>query len=312
MTLLDALFSPLQRLLGPKRIPYLFVLPNLLIFGTFIIVPMFLNVFYALTGGNSFLLAHRTWVGLQNFSQLLSCGNFLNPNTCKEDLFWIAVYNTAFYVIIQVSLTVVMSLITALALNRSIKARGFFRGVFFYPVLLSPVVVALIWKWMLQDQGVLNGILTGFGLQAVPFLENAAWAKSWVVIVSVWAYVGFYTLILLAGLQAIPKELYEAGSMDGINDFQAFRYITLPLLRPTAQVVVLLAMIRGVQIFDLIYAFTGGGPGTATLFLVQYIYQNGFASAVKRLGVAASASLLMGAVLVVLMLLQLSRERGKH
>ena len=312
MTLLDALFTPLQRLLGPKRIPYLFVLPNLLIFGIFIIVPMFLNVFYALTGGNSFLLADRTWVGLKNFSQLFSCGNFLDPNSCKEDLFWRAVYNTAFYVVAQVSLTVIMSLITALALNRGIKARGFFRGVFFYPVLLSPVVVALIWKWILQDQGVLNGVLTGFGLGTMPFLENAGSAKFWVVIISVWAYMGFYTLILLAGLQAIPKELYEAGNMDGINDFQAFRYITLPLLRPTAQVVLLLAMIRAVQIFDLIYAFTGGGPGTATLFLVQYIYQNGFASAVKRLGIASSASLLMGGVLILLTILQLSRERGKH
>jgi alpha-1,4-digalacturonate transport system permease protein len=200
-------------------------------------------------------------------------------------------------------------LTTALVLNRKIKARGFFRSVFFYPVLLSPIVVALIWKWILQENGLLNGIITSMGFDKVPFMVDAGWARFWVIIISAWATMGFYTLILLAGLQAIPAELYEAADMDGANSWQAFRAITLPLLMPSMTVVLVLALIRAVQIFDVVFAFTGGGPGTATLYLVQYIYDNGFASPTKRFGIAAAASLLMAGVLVVLTVAQLVVRR---
>jgi alpha-1,4-digalacturonate transport system permease protein len=198
---------------------------------------------------------------------------------------------------------------TALVLNRKIKARGFFRSVFFYPVLLSPIVVALIWKWILQENGLLNGIITSMGFDKVPFMVDAGWARFWVVIISAWATMGFYTLILLAGLQAIPAELYEAAEIDGANSWQSFRAITLPLLMPSMTVVLVLALIRAVQIFDVVFAFTGGGPGTATLYLVQYIYDNGFASPTKRFGIAAAASLLMAGVLVVLTVAQLVLRR---
>jgi alpha-1,4-digalacturonate transport system permease protein len=200
-------------------------------------------------------------------------------------------------------------LATALVLNRKIKARGFFRSVFFYPVLLSPIVVALIWKWILQENGLLNGIITSMGFDKVPFMVDAGWARFWVVIISAWATMGFYTLILLAGLQAIPAELYEAADMDGANAWQSFRAITLPLLMPSMTVVLVLALIRAVQIFDVVFAFTGGGPGTATMYLVQYIYDNGFASPTKRFGIAAAASLLMAGVLVILTVAQLVLRR---
>jgi alpha-1,4-digalacturonate transport system permease protein len=123
---------------------------------------------------------------------------------------------------------------------------------------------------------------------------------------------GFYTLILLAGLQAIPADLYEAADIDGANAWQAFRGVTLPLLMPSMTVVLVLSLIRAVQIFDIVFAFTGGGPGTATMYLVQYIYDHGFASPTKQFGLAASASLLMAAVLIVLTLGQqlLQREEA--
>jgi alpha-1,4-digalacturonate transport system permease protein len=309
---LDLVFLPLQKLLGVKNIAYIFVLPNLLIFGIFILFPMLMNFLYAFTGGTSFFPAERIWVGTENFAQLLTCENFLEPNTCQEDIFWRAIHNTIFYVIAQVTLMVVASLLTALVLNRDIKARGFFRSVFFYPVLLSPIVVALIWKWILQENGLLNGIITGIGFDKMPFLVNANWARFWVVMISVWAYMGFYTLILLAGLQSIPAELYEAAEIDGANDLQSFFQITLPLLMPTMTVVLVLALIRAVQIFDVVFAFTGGGPGTATLYMVQYIYDNGFASPSKQFGLAASASLLMAGVLIVLTLAQLSLRKNEE
>jgi alpha-1,4-digalacturonate transport system permease protein len=204
---------------------------------------------------------------------------------------------------------VLLSLITALILNRNLKARGFFRSVYFYPVLLSPIVVALVWKWILQENGLINGILTGLGLEKIPFLTNAQTAQILVILISVWAFMGFYTLILLAGLQSIPADLYEAASIDGSNPWQSFSKITMPLLMPTMIVVLVLSLIRAVQVFDIVFAFTGGGPGTATLYLVQYIYNYGFSSPNKQYGLAAAASLLMAGVLVALTVVQLAFRR---
>lgn len=305
----DIVFTALQRVVGLRGMPYIFVLPNLLIFGIFILFPMLLNFVYAFTGGTEFFPDQRPWVGTANFEQLLDCENFLDPNTCREDLFWRAVFNTGRYVILQVGLMVLVSLATALVLNQKIKARGFFRSVYFYPVLLSPIVVALIWKWILQENGLLNGIIISLGYEKLPFLVDAQWARFWVVIISVWAFMGFYTLILLAGLQSIPSDLYEAASIDGANEWNSFANITMPLLMPQMVVVLVLSLIRAVQIFDVVFAFTGGGPGTATLYLVQYIYSKGFSSPSKQFGLAAAASLLMAGVLVVLILVQQLRRR---
>jgi len=306
ISLLDLIFGTIQRLVGIRGMPYFFVLPNLLIFGIFILFPMLLNFVYAFTGGTAFFPDQRPWVGTANFERLLACENHLNPNSCGEDLFWRAVYNTIGYVVFQVAIMVLLSLVTALILNRNIKARGFFRSVFFYPVLLSPIVVALIWKWILQENGLLNGIITALGHDKLPFLVNAQWARMWVVMISVWAFMGFYTLILLAGLQSIPADLYEAASIDGANPWQSFTKITLPLLMPTMIVVLVLSLIRAVQVFDIVFAFTGGGPGTATLYLVQYIYNYGFSSPNKQFGLAAAASLLMAGVLIILTIVQLT------
>ncbi len=308
----DLIFGTIQRWVGVRGMPYVFVLPNLLIFGIFILFPMLLNFVYAFTGGTDFFPDQRPWIGTANFEQLLTCESFLDPNTCREDLFWRSVFNTAGYVTFQVGLMVIISLITAVVLNRNIKARGFFRSVYFYPVLLSPIVVALIWRWILQENGLFNGILVALGSDKIPFLVNAQWGRFWVVIISVWAFMGFYTLILLAGLQAIPADLYEAASIDGANSWDTFFRITLPLLMPSMVVVLVLSLIRAVQIFDLVFAFTGGGPGTATLYLVQYIYSKGFASPSRQFGLAAAASLLMASVLIVLTLIQQFLQREEE
>lgn len=295
----------LQRLLGINRLAWAFLLPNLVLFGLFAFLPVIVNVFYATTGGDNVLLVDRPYVGARNFDNLMDCSNFLDPNSCREDKFWRAVWNTTWFVTLQVGIMVGFSLLTAIILNRDIRARGFFRSVFFFPVLLSPVVVALIWKWILQREGVLNAFLDWTGVGGINWLVDAQWAFGWSVFISVWAHMGFYTLILLAGLQAIPRDVYEAATMDKASPWRSFRRITLPLLSPTMLVVLVLALIKGVQTFDEIYAFTGGGPGTATTFIIQYIYEEGFAGAPRLFGLAAAASLLVAGVLVVLTLVQL-------
>ena len=311
INLLDSFFLRLQRHIGIKGMAYFFVLPNLLIFGVFILGPMLLNFAYAFTGGDNLFLHDRPGVGMQNFETLFTCEDFLNPNTCNEDIFIRSVSNTAIFVVTQVFWMILVSLITALILNRKIRGRTFFRSVFFYPVLLSPIVVGLMWRWILQENGLLNSILVSLGGEGIAFLSTASWARLWVVVISVWSLMGFYTLILLAGLQAIPDTLYEAASIDGANDFRKFTGITLPLLMPTMLVVVVLSMIRAVQVFDVVFAFTGGGPGTATLYIVHYIFNNGFASATKEMGLASGASLFMASVLILFTLLQL-RLRGTN
>lgn len=305
VTAVDRLLTPIQRRVGIDKMGYFFILPNLLIFGIFVLFPMLLNFYYAMTGGTKLFPADRPFIGLGNFETLFDCGDFLSPNSCQEDLFWRGIFNTIQFVIFQVSGIVLFSLMTALVLNRKIVARGFFRSVFFYPVLLSPVVVALIWKWVLQHEGLLNAIVEIFGGESTRWLLDPNWAMFWVVFVSVWALMGFYTLILLAGLQSIPPELYEASSIDGAGSWQDFRFVTLPLLMPTMFVVLVLALIRAVQMFDQIYVLTGGGPGTRTQLLVQYIYTTGFSNQIQLFGLSAAASMALGITLLVLTLLQL-------
>ncbi|MGY6706198.1 carbohydrate ABC transporter permease [Roseinatronobacter sp.] len=301
----------LQYSLGAHRMAWVFLLPNLLIFGLFTYLPILLNIWYSTTGGDRILLGDRDWVGGDNFATLFDCGSYLDPNSCRRDLFWRAVHNTGWFVVLQVGFMILLSLIAALILNRNIPLKGFFRAVFFYPVLLSPVVVALIWKWILQRNGVLNAGMDWAGMGTVNWLLDPSWAFFWIVFVSIWANMGFYVLILLAGLQAIPGDVYEAAEMDGTPAWRQLVRITLPLLTPTLLVVMVLSLIRAVQAFDEIYVLTGGGPGSATTLLIQYIYDVGFATRPRQFGLAAAASLVMAGVLLVLTLLQLAATRKR-
>lgn len=310
--MLDPPLRAWQRWTGQGGMIAVFLAPNMLIFGIFVLIPLALNIAYSATGGTGLFLPDRSFIGGQNYGRLMECGSYVDPNSCREDLFWIAVWNTARFVLLQVTLMTVCAMITALILNREMRTRGFWRAVFFFPVLLSPVVVGLIWKWILQRQGLLNFVIYEAGGDPVNWLTERHWAFTAAVGVSVWAHVGFYALILLAGLQAIPRDLYEAAEMDGTRPARVFWRITLPLLGPNLLVVVVLALIRAVQIFDEAYVLTEGGPGTSTMFLTQYIYEVGFASASLRdPGLAAAASILMGGVLVVLTLAQLGLSRWR-
>ena len=301
---LDPPLRALQRVAGQGGMITFFLVPNMAIFGIFVLLPLCINFVYSMTAGPELFLAQRDWVGGAQYAKLLDCEDYTRPATCDEDLFWTAVWNTARFVVVQVTLLVVCATVTALILNRELRARGFWRAVFFFPVLLSPVVVGLIWRWILQRDGILNAAMLDLGLDPVNWLIERGWAFAATVGVTIWAHLGFYALILLAGLQAIPRDLYEAAEMDGTRPARMFWRITLPLLMPNLLVVIVLALIRAVQVFDEAYVLTGGGPGTATLYMTQYIYEVGFASLLKNPGLAAAASILMGGVLVVLTLVQ--------
>ncbi|MGV1894000.1 carbohydrate ABC transporter permease [Agrobacterium vitis] len=310
MLVVEAPLNGLERLFGRKRMPYFFLAPNLVLFGIFTFLPIAISIGYAFTGGTNLFVSERPYVGLDNFRQLLTCGDYMQPGSCTESLFWTAIWNTLWFVGFNVVATLLVSLITALILNRAMVARGFFRAMFFYPVLLSPVVIGLIWKWFLDRNGLLNAFLQMLGVPPEIFLLEVGWSRFFVVVVSVWFHMGFYTLILLAGLQAIPKDLYEAAAIDAATPRRVLFRITLPLLAPNLLVVLILLMIRSVQIFDEAWVLTnGGGPGTANSFIVQYIYQMAFGSDLRLFGLASAAATLMGCVLLVLTLLQLGLSK---
>lgn len=382
--LIDIPFRALQRHIGARRMAYVFVLPNLIVFGLFSFWPMLLNFYIAFTGGTSALLAERPFVGFDNFRELLNCPSYLDPRTCPVAgySFWTGLWNTLFFAIVQVPIMIVVALMTALVLNRDIRARGFWRAIFFYPVMLSPVVVAVIWDWVLKRRGILNawlgdgvagwnwlmasaigqlaitiaclsvfgpliwrrsagkvsnnvqaaiiitiGLTAGF---AVPYIlpassllipdyrpinwlidNRSGWPMFWVIFVYTWAHLGFYMLILLAGLQAIPRDLYEAAQMDGTPQWRQFWRITLPLLMPTMIVVLVLSLIRAFQVFDEVYVLTGGGPGQATKMIIQHIYESAFIGDAKRYGIAAASSVLVALILLALTLIQLTVTRKR-
>jgi alpha-1,4-digalacturonate transport system permease protein len=165
--LIEPFMSGVQKLVGIKRMPWVFLAPNLTAVVLFALLPVFINIFYSVSGSDRLYPWDRPLVGGANYQTLFDCGNYFDPSTCSRDLFWRALGNTMVFVPIQVVCMIVVALLTALCLNRDIRGRGFFRGIFFFPVMLSPVVVALTWQWILQRNGALNGLISYVGLTPV-------------------------------------------------------------------------------------------------------------------------------------------------
>ena len=270
-----------RRRLTPITVaPYLFVLPNMLVFGLFTIWPainMFNISLYDSTNGRTF-----RWVGLENYAELTSSAAFIRTLTST------LVFTVAFVV-----LTTILATGYAILLNQSFRGRSLFRAVLFLPSLLSAVVVGLLWGWILnRTNGLLNVSLGALGLPQPGWLVDGRLAMLVIVFVGLWIHVGFYTLIMLSGLQGIDPTVYEAASIDGAGPAQQFRTMTWPLLRPTTLVVVILATISGFQSFDFIWTLTGGGPVGATTLMVQYIYERAFESPI-RYGLASAGGVIL-------------------
>lgn len=295
-----------QKMRGHGPLPYLFLLPNLLVFGVFTFAPLFINVGFSVTEGQSINFADRPFAGTDNWQRLLAETQIDtgNPNL-EDDQFYRAVMDTSVFVIFQVPIMVLFSLITALVLNRDIVARGLWRSIFFYPVMLSPVVVGFLWTLILKRQGVLSITLREWGWieEPIQWLVDPAWTMFWSVFVFTWAHLGFYMLILLAGLQAIPSDLYEAAEMDGASPWRVLRKITLPLLMPTLLVVTVLSLIKAFQAFEELYAMQVGW-----ISIVAYIFETAGLRGnptPNGLGIAATASLIVAGALAIFSIIQI-------
>lgn len=273
--------------------------PALLVFTIFMFVPLVLTVWYSLHRYSGFGSMH--WIGTQNYSEIV-----------HDSTFWRALANTTAFTVMSIPLHVGLGLAAALLLNRAMPARALFRALFYVPVVVSGVAAGIIFLRLFDPLlGIINQLLSSAGLPAVDWQGNGTAALLSVILVTTWQNVGFGMVIYLAGLQAIPGEVYEAAAMDGATGWNRLRRITWPLLGPTTFFLVVYSVIQSFQVFDVVYVLTRGGPGTSTTFLVQYAYDQGFNQ--RRQGYAAALGVMIYALVLVLTVAQwrLSRRRDE-
>jgi multiple sugar transport system permease protein len=237
------------------------------------------------------------WVGLDNYANLLG-----DPDTRR------AFTNSLMYIVGYLPLVYVGGLALALALNAKLKGRSLLRGVYFLPVVSSWIVVALVWRWLLNPSvGVVNWALGLVGVDGPGWWTDPAWAMPSVIIASAWKDLGFVMIILLAGLQAIPTDVLEAARVDGAGWWRRLWSITLPLLSPSTFFVLVISLINGFQVFDQVYAMTGGGPDGSTEVVVLRVHALAF-----RYGEAGSAAALSWLLFLVILAVTLVQVRGQR
>ena len=284
-----------------------FLLPSLIGMLIFSMLPLIISALISLTDWNG--LAKLTgpgffrehFIGLENYKKILTSAEF-----------WRALGNTAEYIILYIPLMLAASLLVATLLSQARRGIGFFRVVYYIPVLTSWVAASLIWKSVLSPQyGALNGILSIFGIQGPGWLTDEKWAMPAIVLVSVWKDMGFFGLILLSGVIGINRTYYEAAELDGANGWVKFTRITLPLLTPSIFYVLIVGMINAFQLFPQIMIMTGGGPNGATQVMVERIYNYGFRY--YRMGYASAFSWILFAIIMVFTAIQMKgQERWVH
>ncbi len=266
--------------------PYLYIIPSIVLLAIFYIYPIFNNFYLSFFKWD--LINPKEFVGWDNFNALF------NNKTFGKIL-----GNTLLYMFCSVGFTVVISVILAVWLNQPTHMRSFAQGVIFTPHIISMVSVSFIWMWMFNEKyGLLNYLLSLIGIEAQKWLSSKELAMPSIILVAVWKQVGYDTLMLIGGLQAIPAQLYEAASLESRNPFQIFRRITLPLLSPTLFFVVIMNLINAAKAFDTVSIMTQGGPVNATNTLVYYIYQRAFNY--MQIGRAAAGGSVLFVILMVL------------
>lgn len=276
---------------------WVFLTPALLILGIFVGWPMISALMTSFTDAR--IAGTPDFIGLENYITL-----FQDPRVLG------ALGNTAVYAIGTVPISVALALLFAIVLNRAIPARSFFRAVLFFPFIVSLGIVSIAWGFMLDPQvGIIAAWMSELGLPIGNGIRDPAWAMPFVIVVGIWRNVGFFMVMYLAGLQSIPEDVSEAASLDGVNAWQRFRFITFPLLSNTTMFVVMVAAIFAFQAFDQIYVMTAGGPFFRTETMVMLIYSTGFQD--FEMGYATAISWVLVLIVLTLSIIQLRFFNGK-
>lgn len=275
---------------------YLFLLPNLVGFLIFTLIPILCSLGLSVMEWDS--SNPMVFVGFDNFKRLLT-----------DETFKISLWNTVYYSVFTVPLTMAAALGLAMILNQKLKGINIFRTVFFFPHVASLVAIAVVWNLLFHPTlGPINNILRAIGMENPPgWTASVDWAMPVVIIVSIWKSMGYYMILYLSGLQAIPGELYEAAKIDGAGSFQRFKSITLPMLTPTTFFVSIMLTIACFKVFDLISVMTNGGPGRATNVLVYNIYNTAFVN--YEFGYASAISMVLFAIVLLITVIQFRAEK---
>lgn len=270
---------------------YLYIAPAFLIILAFHIIPIFLAFFVSLHKWD--LMSEAHFVGLSNYRQIMTKGEFYE-----------VLKNTIYYVIGSVPGGILLALLIALLLNSRIKGLSFYRTIYFIPVITSMNAIAIVWKWIYHGQyGLLNYILGLIGIPPQDWLQDPRWAMPAIIIMSIWKSLGYNVVIFLAGLQNIPKHLYEAARIDGANKWQQFRHITWPLLSPVTYFILVMSTISSFQVFSQVYMLTpNGGPLGKTNVIVFYIYEFGFKR--YKFGYASALAFILFIIIFTMTILQ--------
>lgn len=289
--------SAWRRLLKWGGVNYLFILPALLIYVAVILLPILRGIDYAFTDWDGL---NRTinYIGLANFQRMI--GDIQVRS---------AIGTTLIIAFALVAIKVVFGLLLALVVDSNLKTGNYLRIVFFMPVVLTPIIVSYMWKYIFSNQGPLNLLLNLAGFESLRWLGDPTLALISVIIVTAWQSVGLSMVIFLAGLQAVPPELSEAAVIDGATPLKRLWFITLPLLAPSMTICVVIALIQGLRFFDQIYALTRGGPGYATETLSTMIYRISFQFGEFSYGAAVALTFSLIVALIVLPVMQVLRRR---
>ena len=294
--------SPQRRTRGLRRrsilVGWSFILPNFIGFALFTLIP----VIAALT------LAFMNWDGY-NPPKFEGLGNFIR--LAKDSSFHVALKNTLLYAVGHVPLTLAFSLGLALLLNQKLRGIAFFRVAIFFPYITSLVAIAIVWNMLFNPtSGPINLFLHAIGVANPPgWTATTTWALPAVIITGVWRDMGYYMILFLAGLQAIPQEYYEAAEVDGAGRWGRFWNVTLPGLRATTFLVLVLLSVSSFKVFDLIFVMTQGGPGRATLVLSQLIYQDGIING--EFGYSSAVSLVLFVIVLVVTVFQFKIQQWR-
>lgn len=277
-------------------VAYLFLLPNLIGFLIFTLIPILCSMALSLMEWDS--SNPMVFVGFDNFKRLVG-----------DETFKISLFNTFYYSIFTVPFTMGAALGLAMILNQKIKGIGIFRTVFFFPHVASLVAIAVVWNLLFHPTlGPVNNILRSLGMSSPPgWTASVDWVMPVIIIVSIWKSMGYYMILYLSGLQAIPGELYEAAKVDGANAFQRFKSITLPMLTPTTFFVSIMLTIACFKVFDLVSVMTSGGPGRATNVLVYNIYNTAFIN--YEFGYASAISMVLFLIVLLITVIQFRAEK---
>lgn len=274
-----------------------FITPALLLFLVFLAYPMVYGLLLSFTGNRN-AGATLDFNGIANYVRLFT----------KDSYFQISLRNNIFYALLFTPGVIIVALLVALLLNANIRGKSALRTICFFPYLTSMVTVAIVWNVILAPSGPINQLLHFLGMADPPgWLLDKDWAMFSIILVSVWKNFGYYMIILLAGMQAIPTHLYESAKLDGATPANAFRYITLPMLSPTLFLCLVTVIIAAFQEFDLVKIMTDGGPGRATNVLVLRIYQEGFVN--MKMGYASAIAYTLFAMIMVITLLQFAMQK---